>query len=257
MCGRYLVTSPPEAMRRLFGTQGVLPNFPPRYNVAPTQDVPVVFVEHERRVLALMRWGLVPAGSESDAQSKPRPGRPPLINARSETVGGAGPFRNAYRARRCLVPADGYYEWDKTSTTPHLFRRRSGFPPAPAGGGGEGALFAFAGLWEEWQDPKRPDIAPLRSCTVLTTRPSELVAPLHDRMPVILPPESWAVWLGEAKADHAELQAVLASASATGFTDTTVSKHVNAHGNDDPACIEPASDVVPIPPSPRDSGRLL
>lgn len=239
-----MVTTPPEAMRRLFNTQGALPNFPPRYNVAPTQDVPVVLAEHGQRALAMLRWGLVPAGSEADKNGKPRPGKPPLINARSETIDTAAPFKRAFRERRCLVPANGYFEWDKTDKTPHLFR--------PA----DHSLFAFAGIWEEWVDPTRPNAPPLRSCAVLTTLASTLVAPLHDRMPVLLPPAAWPTWLGEAhlgeaKADHAALRALLRSGGDEGFTDTIVSKRVNSHVNDDPACIEPASETS----VPRD--RLL
>jgi putative SOS response-associated peptidase YedK len=246
MCGRYMVTTPPEAMRRLFGTQGVLPNFPPRYNVAPTQDVPMVFVDGENRALALMRWGLVPAGSEADRNGKPRPGKAPLINARSESAATAAPFKRAFAQRRCLVPANGYFEWEKATSrqrrasgarTPHLFRP------------GDGDLIAFAGVWEEWVDPARPKSPPLRTCAILTTRASPLVAPLHDRMPVILASATWPVWLGEAKVDHAALQGLLRSGGDAGFTDTIVSKRVNSHVNDDPACIEPAP---PETPAPRD-----
>ncbi len=239
-----MVMTPPEAIRRLFSTQGTLPNFPPRYNVAPTQDVPVVLAERGQRTLALLRWGLVPAGSEADAKGKPRPGKPPIINARSETIATAAPFKRAFAARRCLVPADGYFEWDKADKTPHLFR--------PA----DQSLFAFAGIWEEWVDPTRPDAPPLRSCAILTTEASTLVAPLHDRMPVLLPPSAWPAWLGEAKADHAALLALLRSGGDEGFTDTIVSKRVNSHVNDDPACIEPAPTDPPAETSvPRD--RLL
>ena len=192
-----MLTTPPEAMRRLFSTQGTLPNFPPRYNVAPTQDVPVVLTQGGHRTLALLRWGLVPAGSEADSKGKPRPGKPPIINARSETIATAAPFKRAFATRRCLVPADGYFEWDKADKTPHLLR--------PA----DQSLFALAGIWEEWVDPTRPDAPPLRSCAILTTQASTLVAPLHDRMPVLLPPDAWPTWLGEAKADHAALLALL------------------------------------------------
>jgi putative SOS response-associated peptidase YedK len=230
-----MVTTPPEAMRRLFNTQGQLPNFPPRYNVAPTQEVPVVLTERGQRTLAMLRWGLVPAGSEADKSGKPRPGKPPLINARSESVATAAPFKRAFSARRCLIPANGYFEWEKTDKTPHLFR--------PA----DGSLFALAGIWEEWTDPTRPGAPPLRSCAILTTAASTLVAPLHDRMPVILPPEAWPAWLGEAQADHAALVALLAPGGDEGFTDTIVSKRVNSHVNDDAACIEPAPPEAPVP----------
>lgn len=257
-----MVTTPPEAMRRLFNTQGALPNFPPRYNVAPTQDVPVVLTERGQRTLAMLRWGLVPAGSEADSGGKPRPGKPPLINARSETVDTAAPFKRAFRERRCLVPANGYFEWDKAESrqgratgakTPHLYH--------PA----DQSLFAFAGIWEEWSDPARlgasrqgraDGTTPLRSCAILTTQASALVAPIHDRMPVLLPPAAWPVWLGEARADHAALLALLRRGGDEAFTDTIVSKRVNSHVNDDPACIEPApTDPEAETSIPRD--RLL
>ena len=142
------------------------------------------------------------------------------------------------------MPADGYFEWDKADKTPHLFRPK------------DLSLFGFAGIWEAWTDPARPGASrqgradgttPLRSCAILTTQASTLVAPLHDRMPVLLPPEAWPAWLGVAKVDHAALRALLRPGGDEGFTDTIVSKRVNSHVNDDQACIEPAAPETSVP----------
>ena len=249
-----MVTKPPDAIRRLFGTQGELPNFPARYNVAPTQDVPVVAINKQGvRALVMMRWGLLPWWTETDAHGKPQLFKP-MINARSETVAGMPAFRDSFHERRCLIPADGYFEWDQhgEARTPHLFR-------AP----GEG-LFAFAGLWDRWR-AKGADRAqrPLISCTVVTTNASPLVAPLHDRMPVILPQSAWAAWLGETKPGEQKLLDLLQPGGDEGFTDTVVSTRVNSYVNDDDKVIDPAW-VEPAPksrskakPTSEGSGRLL
>lgn len=254
MCGRYMVTKPPDAIRRLFGTQGVLPNFPPRYNVAPTQDVPVVAINKEGlRAIVMMRWGLVPWWTETAPNGKPQSSKP-LINARAETVAGMPAFRDSFHERRCLIPADGYFEWDQQSErrTPHLFR-------APDQG-----LFAFAGLWDRWR-AKGADRArtPLLSCTVITTNASPLMAPLHDRMPVILPQSAWAAWLGESKQGEQPLLDLLQPGGDEGFTDTVVSTRVNSHVNDDDKVIDPSwVEPAAAPKSKKaatepDSGRLL
>lgn len=242
MCGRYMVTSPPEAMRRLFGAYG-FPNFPPRYNVAPTQDVPAVYADSGKRTLGLMRWGLVSPGTPAGKEGKPGVAKP-LINARGENVATAAPFRDAFKHRRCLVPANGYYEWAQEDKAPYLFRRPDHEP------------FAFAGIWERWRRPDAPDALSLLSCAIITTRASPLVAPLHDRMPVILPEAAWAAWLGETGAAEIALRELVRHGGDEGFTATRVSKRVNSHLNDDPACIEEARDDEP-PPAAHASGRLL
>lgn len=226
-----MVTKPPDSIRRLFGTQGALPNFPPRYNVAPTQDVPVVARNKEgHRALVMMRWGLVPWWTETAPGGKPQSSKP-LINARSETVAGMPAFRDSFHERRCLIPADGYFEWDQKTgaRTPHLFR-------APDQG-----LFAFAGLWDRWR-AKGSDRAqpPLLSCAIITTNASPLVAPLHDRMPVILPQSAWGAWLGESKQEEQRLLDLLQPGGDEGFTDTVVSTRVNSHLNDDDKVIDPS-----------------
>ncbi|MDA0654668.1 MAG: SOS response-associated peptidase [Proteobacteria bacterium] len=218
-----MITTPPEAVARLFAAAG-LPNFPPRYNVAPTQSVPVVRRSGAgARELAMMRWGLVPGHWSRGARGKP------MINARSETAARLDPFRRAFAQRRCLVPANGYYEWEKRrdGRQPFLFRPR------------DGSLFAMAGLWEEARDDAFGP--PLVSCTILTTTPSDLVRPLHDRMPVILAPAAWPAWLGETAADAAELAQLLRPGGDEDFACVAVSRRVNAVANDDAACIEPVA----------------
>ncbi len=258
MCGRYMVTKPPDSIRRLFGTQGALPNFPPRYNVAPTQAVPVIARNKEsHRALVMMRWGLVPWWIETAPDGKPQSSKP-LINARAETVADMPAFRDSLHERRCLIPADGYFEWDQRTEarTPHLFR-------APDQG-----LFAFAGLWDRWRakgsDRARP---PLLSCTVITSKASPLVAPLHDRMPVILPQSAWSAWLGESKQEEQRLLDLLQPGGDEGFTDTVVSTRVNSHRNDDDKVIDPSWAETAATPRAKNaaheaaaesgSGRLL
>jgi putative SOS response-associated peptidase YedK len=170
MCGRYLITSAPEAFRRLFGYPEQ-PNFPPRYNVAPTQPVPIVRVVEGARQFALVRWGLIPPWVKDPRAFSL------LINARGESVNDKPAFRNAMRRRRCLFPADGFYEWknDGTRRRPHFVRPRDGGP------------IAYAGLWESWTGPNGEE---QETAAIVTTTASRDIANLHDRMPVIVPPEA-------------------------------------------------------------------
>jgi putative SOS response-associated peptidase YedK len=176
MCSRYNLTSPPEAVRAYFG-YGDTPNFPARYNIAPTQAVAVVARDKEgMRRFRLMRWGLLPAFVKDPKQF------PTLINARSEEVLEKPSFRNAMRYRRCLVPADGFYEWtgEKGKRRPFLLRPR------------EKRLIAFAGLYERWRDAEGGEID---TVVILTCAANGTVTPLHDRMPVVLAPEQFEAWL--------------------------------------------------------------
>jgi len=177
MCGRYSLTSPIEGLRALFGFDE-LPNLQPRYNIAPTQDVPVVRDrEGGGREFAMLRWGLVPSWA------KERGGSAPLINARGETVAEKPSFRSAYANRRCLILADGFYEWKKAGMgekQPY----RIALP--------EDAAFAFAGIWESWHGAQGEL---LESCAIITTVASEQIVDIHHRMPVILPPGAYDEWL--------------------------------------------------------------
>lgn len=220
MCGRYTFTSPEEAARALFNYTGPPLNLRPRYNVAPTDDVPVVRNSKDgggERELVMMRWGLIPFWA-TDAKVAFK-----SINARVETVTTAPAFREAFKRRRCLVLADGFYEWKKLDSKgkekqPYRFVLKSGEP------------FAFAGLWEYW---KKGDGPAITSCTIITGPPNELAATIHDRMPVILPPESYEAWLSGTAGTE-----VLKPFPASLMKAYPVSTRVGSPKNDDAAIIE-------------------
>jgi putative SOS response-associated peptidase YedK len=228
MCGRYSLTTAPEAMRRLFRTEGPLPNWPPRYNIAPTQAAPVVRRRSmgQGNEIALLRWGLVPSWSKG-----PDPALS-MINARAETVATKPAYRAAFRQRRCLVPTDGFFEWQKLAgggtrpaKQPYHIRMKDGAP------------FAFAGLWEHWQGG---DGSVIESFTIIVTDANELVRPIHDRMPVVLDPSTYDHWL-EPKTPSDLMLALLRPFPARAMTAIKVSTRVNSPRNDDAACIEPAA----------------
>jgi len=221
MCGRYTLSSPDASIAELLDLS-VAPSLAPRYNIAPSQLVAVLRTPPAREVreLELLRWGLVP-GWAKDAAIGNR-----LINARCETAAEKPSFRTALRRRRCLVVADGFYEWRK------LDRRRQPCHIRMV----DGRPFTFAGLWEHWQSP---DGEPVESCTILTTAANELLAPIHERMPVILAPGDHALWLDPAVTDAARVQPLLRPYSPTELVAQPVSTHVNSPRNDDPRCIEP------------------
>jgi len=221
MCGRYTLRTALNQLALHFGLDSV-PILRPRYNIAPTQAVPVVrAAEGGRREWVELRWGLIPGWS------KQSPVGPPLINARSETAADKPTFRAAFRQRRCLLPADGFYEWQRIGS------RRQPFHIHRADDGPLG----FAGLWERWFDAGGK---PVESCTILTTAANELLRPLHERMPVILEADDYAAWLDPAVTEPAELQRLLASAAAEELVITPVSTRVNSITHDDAACLAPA-----------------
>ncbi len=184
MCGRYFVQREPERLRLAMGATGPVPNHPPSWNVAPTQTSWVVRRNPQdgARHLGLLRWGLVPRWAK-DASGAAR-----LMNARSEGIAEKPSFREAFRRRRCLVPADGFYEWRQEGQGKQAYAvaLRSGAP------------MALAGLWEGWQ---LPDGEWLKTFTIITTGANAKQALVHHRMPVILPPEDWPLWLGEVEGD--------------------------------------------------------
>jgi putative SOS response-associated peptidase YedK len=188
MCGRYASTLPPELIARLFGTTNPLPNLKPTWNMAPTMTAPVVRVHPDtrQRHLDALIWGFIPSFTKVLKEAR----RP--INARSETVSSSGMFRNAFAKRRCIVPAAAFYEWqaNPNGKTPYAIARKDEAP------------LAFAGLWEGWRSPEG-DI--LRSFAIVTTTANAQMAVLHERMPVILEPADWPLWLGEAPGDPASL----------------------------------------------------
>lgn len=181
MCGRFTLHVSPEEIAEHFGVEAP-ERLADRYNIAPTQPVGIVRLDRSglEREWQLVHWGLIPSWSKD-----PNVGSR-MINARGETVAEKPSFRAAFRRRRCLVPADGFYEWKRTGSSkqPYFIYLKSDAP------------FAFAGLWEIWTGP---DGSELESCTIITTEPNELMADLHDRMPVILSPDDYAEWLGTGK----------------------------------------------------------
>jgi putative SOS response-associated peptidase YedK len=241
MCGRYTLSSPVEVVADLFGVgvgvgvgvgAGVgvgvaavagVPHLVPRFNVAPTQPAPVVRVlaPGSPPTLELLRWGLVPYWAQ-DASIGNR-----LINARAESAGEKPAFRQSFRKQRCLVVADGFYEWKKEGPVkqPFLIRRQDRLP------------FAFAGLWARWRDPAGPP--PLETFTILTTSPNDLLRPLHDRMPVILDRDAYGPWLDPAASDPDRLHSLLVPAATAGWEAIPVSRAVNNPAHDEPDCIEP------------------
>jgi putative SOS response-associated peptidase YedK len=228
MCGRYSITTAPEAMRRLFGYQEQ-PNFPPRYNVAPTQPIPIVRLWEGKRQYALVRWGLLPAWVKD-----PR-GFSLLINARGESVLDKPAFRNAMKRRRCLIPADGFYEWKQEG------KLRRPFYVRPK----EGEPLALAGLWETWTGPNGEE---LDTAVIVTTQANHMLSPLHDRMPVIVPPQAFDFWLDCDKVDALTAAALFTPAPENLLKAHEVSTAVNKVANDTPELIEPATNVVSDPP---------
>ncbi|HKI36710.1 MAG TPA: SOS response-associated peptidase [Gemmataceae bacterium] len=221
MCGRFTLFASGDELARLFGfeTAGV-PALEPRYNVAPTQPVAAVRLDDGRRALVLLRWGLIPSWAKDPGIGNS------LINARSETAAEKPSFRSAFRQRRCLVPASGFYEWQATGgkhKQPYHFRRRDGKP------------FAFAGLWERWHDG---DGQPVETCAILTTEANAVVRPVHDRMPVILPPGDFAAWL-DPRTPGAEVGALLRPYPAEEMTGVPVGRYVSNPRNEGPQCLTP------------------
>jgi putative SOS response-associated peptidase YedK len=222
MCGRFVITSAPEALRQLFG-YAEQPNFPPRFNIAPTQPIPVVIIENGIRHFRLMRWGLLPAWVK-DPRSFTL-----LINARSETVQEKPAFKNAIKRRRCLIPADGYYEWhvSEDRKRPYFIHRRDGQP------------FGFAGLAETWVGPNGEE---LDTVAIITAPASADLAELHHRMPVAIAPEDFERWL-DCRADGVEAAMLLLTAPQEGeFAWHEVSMRVNRVANDDAQLLLPMTE---------------
>lgn len=230
MCGRYLLISPIEALRRVFGVPGASINLAPRWNIAPTTDCLALRRDESGvRRFSLLRWGLVPAWAR-DASGASR-----MINARGETVADKPAYREAFRKRRCLIPADGFYEWPEAGEDrrPVLFRRADRGP------------FAFAGLWECW---RQPDGAALETFTIVNTEASGAMRAFHHRVPIVLDESQQRLWLDPA-ADPAPL---VAGPAFEDFEATRVGTHVNSVRNDDEGCIALAGPLPPAaPPPPR------
>lgn len=226
MCGRFVLKTLPNLLDDVFGPFGRVADIPqlPLFNIAPTQTVPIVRNTDDGRELIGVRWGLVPSWSKELAG-------PLLINARSETAATKPAFRSAMKSRRCLIPADGFYEWQKQGEgtkapkVPHYIHRKDDKP------------FAFAGLWERWMDDADHVLC---SCTILTTTPNAVAAPIHDRMPVILDPADYDSWLDPATPAD-EVAEMLRPASAKPMEVYPVSTLVNSARNQGAGLIEPAA----------------
>jgi len=234
MCGRFTVTSAPAALRAFFGYPEQ-PNFPPRYNIAPTQPIPVVRLHEGQRQFVLMRWGLLPSWVKDPKTFTL------LINARGESVGEKPAFRAAMKRRRCLIPADGFYEWRGVPGRKQAYyiRAKSGQP------------LAFAGLWETWSGPNGEE---LDTATIVTTDANATLASIHDRMPVIVPPEAFDLWLDCAKVDETTASVLIAPAPDELLEAYEVSTAVNRTANDNPKLLEPVAPGEPAPveaPAPR------
>jgi putative SOS response-associated peptidase YedK len=213
MCGRYAFFSPAEAVRRTFALDDV-PELEPRYNVAPTQDVPAVRAAEEgARRFAMLHWGLVPKWAKERAIGNR------MINARAETLAEKPSFRDAFRKRRCLVLTDGWYEWQVApgGKQPWFIRMKDARP------------FAFAGLWERWKDPANGSL--LESCTIVTTGAAASIRRIHDRMPAVLAESDWDRWLDTAFSDTESLSELLRPYDAGELEAWPVSREVNAPRN--------------------------
>lgn len=221
MCGRYTLYHKLEEIEERFDVDFEEDDYEPRYNIAPSQPI-VTIRRTDARRLARCKWGLVPYWAKDPAIGNK------MINAKAETLAEKPSFKHALARRRCLIPADGFYEWQKEGKAPsrpiHIRRRDRG-------------LFAFAGLWEEW---KSPDGARLQTCTIITTEPNELLAQFHHRMAVILRPEEEDLWLDPA-APVPALLSLLRPCAADELEAFEVSRAVNKPGFDDASCIEPVA----------------
>jgi putative SOS response-associated peptidase YedK len=218
MCGRFTLHHTADEIASQFGVQQTLFPLQPRYNIAPSQPVAVVLEAAGARCLDAYRWGLVPFWAKD-----PRIGSR-MINARAETLAEKPSFRAALVRRRCLIPADGFYEWKKEGKArrPYHIRLRDGAP------------FAFAGLYEEWQ---APDGAPLRTCAIITVEPNGLMAAIHNRMPAILGADARAAWMDPALKNPQDLLQLLTPYPDGEMEAYPVSTRVNVPTFDDPACI--------------------
>jgi len=229
MCGRYVIFSTPEAIRALF-RYGEQPNFPPLYNIAPTQPIPIVRLVDGKRSFALMRWGLLPSWVEEPKDF------PLLINARGESVLEKPAFRNAMRRRRCLIPTDGFYEWQVGAATDGS--KRPYFVRATRRDDGASPPLAFAGLWETWTGPNGEE---LDTAAIVTTDANRTLAPIHPRMPVFVQPEDFDSWL-DCDAVPAEAAAALIKPADDALLEVhPISSAVNRVANDSEALIAPLS----------------
>jgi putative SOS response-associated peptidase YedK len=222
MCGRYRLSRRKQLVEEYFDTASDAEDWSPRYNIAPTQPVPVIRLNPKEpiRQLSLMRWGLIPSWAKDSSVAAS------MINARAETAATKPAFSNALKSRRCLIPADGFYEWVRTGKAkqPYCFEVN------------DGELFAFAGIWDRWKDPSGQWV---KSCSILTTTPNAVTSAVHDRMPVILDPDGYDVWLDPGMTNVTEASGLLKPYHARLMRCYPVSTRVNSVVNDDEGCSAP------------------
>lgn len=221
MCGRFTLTVDTAQLQDAFPGLQVDKDIQPRYNIAPTQPVAVIPNNHPDK-LEYFTWGLIPSWAK-DPEIGSR-----MINARADTLADKPSFRNAFKRRRCLIPATGFYEWRQIAgqkgKMPMYVQMEDQLP------------FAFAGLWELWN---APDGGQILSCTIITTEPNELMKPIHNRMPVILPRDAYSTWLEPGEMKPADLMPLLKPFPETEMVAFPVSRAVNSPANEHPGCIEP------------------
>ncbi len=222
MCGRFTETAKPKQIEKEFSVKiSDEKLFKPRYNIAPTQIISAVFEKDKTRIISGLKWGLIPHWSKDDSFASK------LINARSETLAEKPSFRDAFKHKRCIIPASGFYEWDKKSSgvkQPYYFYLK------------DKDVFGFAGLWEEWLDKETGEL--IETCTIITTEANEVLEPVHDRMPVILNTANYDEWLDEKESDTEKLKKLLVPFQASEMTSRAVSRDVNSPANDSPELIK-------------------
>lgn len=219
MCGRYTLARSQQELSERFGIKQLFVDFEPRYNIAPTQMAPVVINDAGENKIELFRWGLIPSWMKEFAKGKP------LINARAETLTEKASFRNAFKKRRCLVPADGFYEWKQQASA----RNKSPFYICSQ----QEEILAFAGIWEEWNSEEGGS---LRSFAIITCQANEEISSLHERMPVIIPPALEKVWLENDSKNTGDLLALLRPCPESYLRLQAVCQLVNSVKNDSPEC---------------------
>jgi putative SOS response-associated peptidase YedK len=242
MCGRFTQQRPSSELAEIFEAEDLVEATAGRFNVAPTDAAAVVVRRDDRRALTAFRWGLIPHWSESPATGNR------MFNARAESIDRTPAFRYAFQKRRCLVPVDAFYEWRREGRVrqPYAIARRDGAP------------MALAGLWAGWHDDDTGEV--IRSFTIVTTSSNDVVRPIHDRMPVVIPESAWDRWLDPTISEApavAELKGLLVPADDEWLEAYRVSRRVNDVRNDDPGLVEPLEASGDGEPSPEVAGEQL
>ncbi len=224
MCGRFVQKAKPKEIKKEFKIGQLNPTiFQPHYNIAPSRMIPAVLEKDGMRIVEPLKWGLIPSWSKDDSFASK------LINARSETLSEKPSFREAFKKRRCIIPASGFYEWDKKgkgAKQPYYFYLK------------DKEVFGFAGLWEEWTDKESGEIT--QTCTIITTEANEILEPIHDRMPVILREENYSEWLDEREKDTHHLEEFFVPFPGEKMDSYPVSRDVNNPGNNSAELIKKA-----------------